>query len=116
LASAASLGSQAAALLVMTLTESSAALYLACAVYGLSVGNIITFPPLIAQREFDAASYGMLVGLSTAVGQLISSLGPVLVGAARDLAGSYAVALSACIALNLVATALILMRPRRPLV
>jgi MFS family permease len=116
LASAASLGSQAAALLVMTLTESGAALYLACAVYGLSVGNIITFPPLIVQREFEAASYGMLVGLSTAVGQLISSLGPVLVGAARDLAGSYAVALSACIALNLVATVLILMRPRRPLV
>ncbi len=91
LASAASLRSQAAALLVMTLTESSAALYLACAVYGLSVGNIITFPPLIVQREFDAASYGMLVGLSTAVGQLISSLGPVLVGVVRDVSGSYAV-------------------------
>jgi cyanate permease len=111
-ASAVSLGSQAAALLVMMLTESSAALYLACAVYGFSVGNIITFPPLIVQREFDAASYGMLVGLSTAVGQLVSSLGPVLVGAIRDLAGSYPVALSACVALNLVATILILMRPR----
>jgi hypothetical protein len=38
----------------------------------------------------------------------------VVVGAARDLAGSYAVALWVCVALNLVAAAVILMRPRRP--
>jgi predicted MFS family arabinose efflux permease len=109
-ASAASLASQAAALLVMTQTDNGAALYAACAVYGFSVGNIITFPPLIVQREFDAASYALVVGLSTAVCQLISSLGPVLVGAARDLAGSYAVALWVCIALNVVAASAILMR------
>jgi MFS family permease len=113
-ASAASLTTQALALLVMTLTGDDAVLYLACAVYGFSVGNVITFPPLIVQREFDAVAYGMLVGLSSAVCQLISSLGPVVVGAARDLAGSYAVALWVCIALNLVAAAVILMRPRRP--
>jgi MFS family permease len=112
-ASAASFLSQAAALLVMTQTESTPMLYLACAVYGLSVGNVITFPPLIVQREFDAASFGMLVGLSGAVGQLVNGLGPVLVGAARDLAGSYPSALWVCIALNLAATGLILLRPRR---
>jgi MFS family permease len=112
-ASAASFASQAGALFVMTQTESHAALYLACALYGLSVGNVITFPPLIVQREFDAASYGMLVGLSSAVGQLINASGPVLVGAARDLSGSYQSALWVCIALNLAATALILLRPRK---
>ena len=110
-ATAASLASQAGALVAMTLTENHAVLYLAGAVYGLSVGNVITFPPLIVQREFAASAYGMLVGLSSAVCQLTSSLGPVLVGAARDLAGSYPAALSVCIALNLAAAGMIMMRP-----
>ena len=55
LASALSLGAQAAALIVMTQTADTSTLLAACAVYGFSVGNLITFPALIIQREFDAA-------------------------------------------------------------
>ena len=76
LASALSLGAQAAALIVMTQTTDTSTLLAACAVYGFSVGNLITFPALIIQREFDAAAFGMLVGLSTAITQFTYAFGP----------------------------------------
>jgi MFS family permease len=66
---AVSLAGQAAALLVMMQTKDAAALFMACAVFGLSVGNLVTLPALIIQREFAATSFGMLVALSTAIGQ-----------------------------------------------
>jgi cyanate permease len=112
LASALSLASQAAALAVMTQTSDADVLLAACAVYGFSVGNVITFPSLIVQREFDAAAFGMLIGLATGVGQFTYAFGPGLVGLVRDAAGGYGAALALCIALNLVAAAAVLRRPR----
>jgi cyanate permease len=112
LASALSLATQAAALIVMTLTTDTNMLLAACAVYGFSVGNLITFPALIIQREFDAASFGMLVGLSTAITQFTYAFGPGLLGLVRDLTGGYTAPLLLCVALNLVAAAIVMRRPR----
>ena len=42
-----------AALFAMTQTTNTIVLFGACAVFGLSVHNVITFPALIVQREFD---------------------------------------------------------------
>jgi MFS family permease len=111
-ASALSLASQAAALGVMTQTADTATLLGACAVYGFSVGNLITFPALIIQREFDAASFGMLVGLSTAITQFTYAFGPGLLGLVRDASGSYTASILLCIALNLVAAAIVVRPPR----
>jgi hypothetical protein len=41
------------------------------AVIGLSVGNIVSLPPLVIQHEFAARSFGLLVGLNVTVGTLI---------------------------------------------
>lgn len=112
LASALSLGAQAAALIVMTQTADTGTLLTACAVYGFSVGNLITFPALIIQREFDAASFGMLVGLSTAITQFTYAFGPGLLGLIRDLTGGYTAPLLLCVALNLIAAAIVLRAPR----
>lgn len=112
LASALSLGAQAAALGVMTQTTDTNTLLAACAVYGFSVGNLITFPALIIQREFDAASFGMLVGLSTAITQFTYAFGPGLLGLVRDLSGGYTAPLLLCVALNLIAAALVVRPPR----
>ena len=112
IASALSLASQAAALVVMTQTTDPNTLLAACAVYGFSVGNLITFPALIIQREFDAASFGMLVGLSTAITQFTYAFGPGLLGLVRDASGTYTASLLLCVALNLIAAAIILWRPR----
>ena len=112
-ASAVSLAAQAAALGVMTQTQDASTLLGACAVYGFSVGNVITFPSLIVQREFPAASFGMLIGLSTGISQFTYAFGPGLLGLVRDATGGYGAALALCIALNLLAAAIVLRPPRR---
>ena len=111
-ASALSLASQAAALVVMTQTTDAETLLAACAVYGFSVGNVITFPALIVQREFEPAAFGMLIGLSTGISQFTYAFGPGLLGVVRDATGGYTAALAVCIALNLIAAAIVLRRPR----
>jgi MFS family permease len=108
-ASAVSLATQAAALLLMTQTKDPATLFMACAVFGFSIGNLITFPALIIQREFDAHSFGMLIALSTAIGQFTYALGPALLGIIRDLTGGYAAALALCVLLDLAAAAIVLL-------
>jgi MFS family permease len=107
-----SVASQAAALFAMTQTTDVALLFMACAVFGLSVGNLITLPAVVIQREFDAASFGMLVGLSTAIGQFTCVVGPGLLGLLRDATGGYGAPLALCIALEIAAAAVILWRPR----
>ena len=79
-----------------------------CACFGLSVGNTITLPSLIIQREFPAGSFGMLVGLSTAVGQLGYSFAPAIIGVVHDLSGGYGAALGLCAALEAVGALLLL--------
>jgi cyanate permease len=63
------------------------------AVVGLSVGNIVSLPPLVIQHEFAARSFGLLVGLNATVGTMIMAAGPGLFGLAHDLSGSYATSL-----------------------
>jgi cyanate permease len=104
-----SLLSQAAALLAMTQTTNAAALFLACAIFGLSAGNLVSLPALIIQREFEATSFGMLVGLSTAIGQFTYAFGPGLLGIVRDATGGYTAALTLCMMLQLTAAGAIQM-------
>jgi MFS family permease len=106
-----SLGSQAAALLALAATTNMTALIVGCVVFGLSAGNLLTLPSLVIQREFDASSFGMLVGLSWAISQFTYAFGPGLLGVVRDVTGGYAAPLGICIALELAAAALILLRP-----
>jgi MFS family permease len=110
LVTAGSVLSQAAALFAITLTTDPAALFVACAVFGLSAGNLLTLPSLIIQREFEAASFGMLVGLSWAISQFTYAFGPGALGVLRDLTGGYGAPLWLCIALEIGATVLILLR------
>ena len=107
-----SLASQAAALLAMIVTGEPLALYAACAVYCFSAGNLITLPSLVIQREFEAASFGVLVALSWAITQFTYAFGPGLLGTMRDASGGYAVPLAFCIVLKLVAAALIVAAPK----
>jgi len=112
-ATAISFASQAGGLALMLLWPASpAALYLGSLVFGLSVGNVVTLPSLIVQREFAARSFGMVIGLSSMIGQLGLSVGPALLGTVHDATGVYAAAVGLCIGLELLAALLILVRPR----
>jgi cyanate permease len=88
LATAASVATQAAALFVITQTADTFLLFVACAVYGFSIGNLITLPPLIIHREFEQAAFGTVLGLSTGIGGVISAFGPGLVGLIRGATGA----------------------------
>lgn len=112
LASALSFVSQALALLVIITWHNEIALIAACAVFGFSVGNLITLPALIVQREFAPQSFGVLISLVTAVTQVTYAFGPGVVGLLRDLSGSYTLPFSVCIALELLAAVMILARRR----
>jgi MFS family permease len=109
---AASLASQAAALLAMTQLRDPVLLFAACAAFGFSVGNVITLPALIIRREFVAASFGRVMALSTAVGQCTYAFGPALLGLARDWTGSYTAALALCASFDVAAAGIVLMRRR----
>jgi len=113
LASALSFVSQAGALSVIINFRVEWLLIAACAVFGFSVGNVITLPSLIVQREFDARLFGVLVALQTAIAQVTYAFGPGVIGVLRDLSGSYTVPLYACIALQLIAAVLVMIRWKR---
>ncbi|SHN72489.1 MFS transporter [Bradyrhizobium erythrophlei] len=112
LASALSFASQALALLVIINFRNEVALIAACAVFGFSVGNLITLPSLIVQREFDPRSFGVLISLLTAITQITYAFGPGVIGALRDLSGSYTLPFYGCIALELIAAMLVMFRGR----
>jgi predicted MFS family arabinose efflux permease len=113
LASAISFVSQAVALIVIINLQSDIALMAACALFGFSVGNLITLPALIVQREFDPRSFGVLVSLITAINQITYVFGPGVIGLLRDASGSYSLPFYGCVGLELTAAALIMVRGRR---
>lgn len=108
---AASVAGQATALFAILQADTAPLLLGACALFGYSVGNLITLPPLIIHREFNAASFTAVLGLSVAISGTACSLGPVLVGLVRGWSGDYRMALMLCIALQLAAAAIVL-QPR----
>jgi MFS family permease len=108
LVTAASLVSQAAALLAIIQTNDASVQFAACAIFGFTVGNLITLPPLIIHREFDATALTMVMGLSTAASGIVGALGPGLIGLVRSWNDGYAVALALCIMLELVAAVIVL--------
>ena len=108
LVTAASLVSQAAALLAIIQTDDASVQFAACAIFGFTVGNLITLPPLIIHREFDATALTMVMGLSTAASRIVGALGPGLIGLVRSWSDGYEVALALCIMLELVAAVIVL--------
>jgi MFS family permease len=114
LASSLSFASQSVALLIIINSRNEVALVLAAGLFGFSVGNLITLPSLIVQREFDSRSFGVLVSLITAINQVTYAFGPGVIGWLRDWSGSYVVPFYVCIALELTAAMLVLVRGRSP--
>jgi cyanate permease len=89
LASAISFVGQAVALSIIINSRNDVVLIGCCALFGFSVGNLITLPSLIVQREFDPRSFGVLISLITAINQVTYAFGPGIVGLLRDASGSY---------------------------
>lgn len=113
LACAASMMSQAAALLVLLQSQSPTVLLICCAVYGFSIGNMITFPPLIIQREIGSTAFAAAMGLGTSISGIVSAFGPGIIGLVRSVSGDYTMAFAMCVVLDVVAAGIVLWRPGR---
>jgi len=111
-AAAVSIVSQAAALSVLGLTTGVVELVIACAVFGFSMGNLITLPTLIVQREFPRDAFSMVLGLSMAIAGVINACGPMAMGFLRDITGGYVTPIFIGVAVQL-ASALAVLVARR---
>jgi predicted MFS family arabinose efflux permease len=79
-----------------------------CVLFGLGLGNLVSLPPLIIEREFAAADVGRAVALTIAINQATFSFAPALFGVLHDLAGGYGAALALAAALQTSAALLVL--------
>ncbi|CAN5437058.1 MFS transporter [soil metagenome] len=107
---AVSIFSQAVALLVIGQSSDREALLLACAVFGFSIGNLITLPALIVQHEFAASAFSVVLGLSMGVSGVINACGPAAMGVLRDLTGGYATPILVGVAIQFSAALAVLVR------
>ncbi|MEA2882206.1 MAG: hypothetical protein QOH32_1462 [Bradyrhizobium sp.] len=114
LAAAVSLASQAVAVATIGLTDEVQLVLLASAVFGFSVGNLITLPPLIIHREFEVQNFTVVMGLFTSVSGTVGAFGPGLIGLIRDWRGDYDAALMLAITLEAIAAAIVLLRAGNP--
>jgi MFS family permease len=83
-------------------------LYVACAMFGLGVGNTTSLPSVIVQAEFPKAAFAQVVSTIIAINQFTYSFGPGLLGWLRDGFGSYHASLAVCLVLQLAAVAILL--------
>ncbi|HYA81576.1 MAG TPA: YbfB/YjiJ family MFS transporter, partial [Methylocystis sp.] len=98
---------QAAGFLLL-LTGAAPAAVAGCILFGLGLGNLVSLPPLIAEREYATADLGRVVGLAIAINQAFFSFAPGVFGALHDIAGGYAAPLALATALHVVAAIVVL--------
>ncbi|MFT3799909.1 MAG: MFS transporter [Burkholderiaceae bacterium] len=94
---------QAGGLLLLAFATEPVILYAGCVAAGLAVGNMITYPGLLIQREFPSAQFNRVNRLAVGITQFIYACGAYLMGAAREAAGDYRLPLLGCAALAAVA-------------
>jgi MFS family permease len=103
---------QAMALIVLANSHERFFIYASCITFGLSVGSILMVPIVTIQREMHPASFGLLVGLSSAIAQFAFSIGPGALGLLKDLTGTYDLPLAFCVTLEAASCLFVLLGPR----
>ncbi|MBL4721829.1 MAG: MFS transporter [Alphaproteobacteria bacterium] len=82
--------------------------------YGFCLGQITTLSPIVVRREFGAAAFGAIYGLTGTIIQFCSAFGPVLYGVLVDQFGGYGPVLAIAAGFEICAALiLILGRARR---
>jgi MFS family permease len=100
---------QIVGLALLARVSSVAGVHAGCALFGLGVGNLTTLPGLILAVEWPRERFSALVALVVGINQFTFAFGPSLVGVLRDWTGAYGPALGACMALQAMAAAMILL-------
>jgi MFS family permease len=111
--SAANFALQMVALGLAVLAETVPAVFLACILFGLGAGNVITLPSLIVQREFPREQFSRIVSLVVSINQFTFAFGPAILGALRDWSGNYRTSFLFCMLLQALAAILVLLGRKR---
>ena len=90
-------------LTVVSLAQSPWATVAGVLIYGFTAGNITTLSPLIVRREFGAASFGAIFGMTAMLIQFMSAMGPAFFGSLHDLTGGYAIPVGIAALMNFTA-------------
>ncbi len=64
---------------------------LGCVFFGLGIGNLVSLPPLIVQKEFDRVDVPLAVALIVAINQAVFAFAPAIFGVIRDVMTDYSV-------------------------
>ena len=81
--------------------------------FGLGVGNLVSLPPLIIQKEFAAGDVGKAVALTVAINQAVFAFAPAVLGVLRDIEDGYALPFVLVAALQLGAAVIVVARRKR---
>jgi predicted MFS family arabinose efflux permease len=99
---------QAGAIVVMGIGQSHLILMLACAVYGLTIGNSILLLPIIAHKEFLPSERGKVIASVSSSNQLALSLAPFGVAFVFELTRGYSVPFIALALLQVLGLTIVL--------
>lgn len=92
----------------LCVADAAPMLLLGCVLFGLGVGNVVSMPTLIAQKEFRAADVGTVVALVVAINQAVFAFAPAILGSLRDFASSYTASFAIAAAIQIVAAGVVL--------
>jgi Major Facilitator Superfamily len=98
---------QAGGVLLLAIGTTSVTIVPGCVLFGLGIGNLLTLPPLIAQREFASSSVPRVVALVTAVNQAVFAFAPAILGILREVSGGYLVPFLTAAVVQIVAASVI---------
>jgi predicted MFS family arabinose efflux permease len=102
---------QVIGLTVLVWLQSEPALYAGSVLFGLGVGNMVSLPGLLVQREFRPEQFAGVVSLVTATNQVAFAFAPTVMAMLRDATGTYTTALGVCVALDVLG-AIVVLAPR----
>src|SRR5262249_29834415 len=99
---------QVAGVACLLAASSTIPLYTGCALFGLGLGNVITLPGLLVERESPRRQFAPLAALATGSSQLAFAFARARIGLLRDATGAYAPALGLCGGADLLAAVIVL--------
>jgi MFS family permease len=97
---------------VISVAASPLAGYLGAALIGFGMGGEADTTPYLLTRYFGLRSFSALYGISWTAYAVAGAVGPVIMGRAFDVTGSYSVLLARLSVFTLAAAALLLLLPR----
>jgi cyanate permease len=95
---------------LLTFADGTPELVCGCVRFGLGVGNLVSLPPLIIQKEFAAADVGKAGALMVAITSAVFAFAPAVLGAVRDIASDYVWPFALAAAIQLASAGIILIR------